>query len=94
MAFPQTNATATRVRTMGQSYPLIRPGPGANPSLYPSFLGLDRRGLPEDRISKGHLFFSFFSKGLFFSKTFFLFFFIFFDTFPASNLWTDLGLSP
>ena len=27
-AFPQTNTTVTRARTMGQTYPLIRPGPG------------------------------------------------------------------
>ena len=38
VVFPQTNATATRVHTMDQSYPLIRPGPGSNPSIYPPFL--------------------------------------------------------
>ena len=44
---------------MGQRYPLIRPGLGDNPPLYPPFLALARRGLPEVRILKGHLFFSF-----------------------------------
>ena len=52
VAFPQTNATVTRVRTMGQSYTLIRPGPGANPPIYPPFLAPVRRGLPEGRIPK------------------------------------------
>jgi hypothetical protein len=47
VAFPQTNVTATRARTMGQSYPLIHPGPGANPPIYPPFLVTARRGLPE-----------------------------------------------
>ncbi len=59
VAFPQTNATVTRARTMGQRYPLIRPGPGDNPSIQPPFLAPARRGLPEDRIPKSPLFFSF-----------------------------------
>ena len=58
MVFPQTNATVTRTHTMGQSYQLIRPGPGDNPPLFPTFLVPVRRGLPEVRIPKGHLFFS------------------------------------
>ncbi len=60
VVFPQTNGTATRARTMGQSYPLIRPGPGANPPIHPPFLVPTRRGLPEDRILKLHFFFSFY----------------------------------
>jgi hypothetical protein len=59
VAFPQTNATATRAHTMDQSYLLIRPGPGVNPPIYPPFLAPGRRGLPEDRIPKDHLFFSY-----------------------------------
>ena len=59
VVFPQTNATVTCDHTMGQSYPLIRPGPGVNPTIYPPFLTPARRGLPEDRIPKDHLFFSF-----------------------------------
>ncbi len=47
VVFPQTNATVTCDRTMGQSYPLIRPGPGVNPTIYPPFLVPGRRGLPE-----------------------------------------------
>ena len=54
VSFPQTNATVTRVRTMDQSYPLIRPGPGANPTTYPPVLAPARRGLPEDRIPEDH----------------------------------------
>ena len=50
VVFPQTNTIATRTLTMGQSYPLIRPGPGANPPIYPPFLAPARRGLPEGRI--------------------------------------------
>ncbi len=49
---------------MGQNYPLIRPGPVANPSLYPPFLVPVRRGLPEGRILKGHLFFLFYTCAL------------------------------
>ena len=59
VTFPQTNASATRVRTMGQSYPPIRLGPEVNPPIYPPFLVPSRRGLPKVRIPKSHLFFSF-----------------------------------
>ncbi len=60
VVFPgQTNTTTTCVRTMDQSYPLIHPGPGANPPIYPPFLTPARRGLPEARIPKDHSFFSF-----------------------------------
>ncbi len=62
MVFPQTKATTTRVRTMGQSYPLIRPGPGTNPTIYPPFLVPTRRCLPEGRIPKGHFFFFFLTR--------------------------------
>ena len=60
VVFPQTNATATRTHTMGQRYPLIRPGPGTNPPIYPLFLVPTRRGLPEVRIPKGLFFFHLF----------------------------------
>ena len=51
-AFPKTNVTTTRVCTMDQDYPLICPGPGSNPSIYPPFLTPARRGPPEGRIPK------------------------------------------
>ena len=51
-ALPQTNETTTRAHTMGQNYPLIRPGPGDNPPIYDPYLVPDRRGLPEGRIPK------------------------------------------
>ena len=43
VVFAQTNTTATRARTMGQTYPVIHPGPGTNPSIYPPFLAPARR---------------------------------------------------
>ena len=47
---------------MDQSYPLIRPGPGANPPIQTPFLNPSRRGLTEGRILKIHLFFFLFQK--------------------------------
>ena len=61
-AFPQTNTTTTRAHKMDQNYPLIHPGPGDNPTIYPPFLSPARRGLPEDRIPKSIAFFFLFRR--------------------------------
>ena len=51
--FPKTNSTHEACpRKTGQVYPLIRPGPGDNPTIYPPFLAPARRGSPEGRIPK------------------------------------------
>ncbi len=52
-----TKRNPTCIREMGQDYPITRPSPGDNPTIYPSFPTLEWRGPPEDRITPIHLFF-------------------------------------
>jgi len=54
---PGRNATATRVRAMGQDYPPTGPSPGANPSIYPSSLPWASGNLFSDISPKSHGFF-------------------------------------
>jgi hypothetical protein len=54
-----TKRNPTCSLTMVQDYPLTRPSPGANLTIYPSFPTLESRDLPEGRIPKSHLYFFF-----------------------------------
>jgi hypothetical protein len=49
-----TKRNPTCAPAMGQDYPRIRPSPGANRPIYPSFPALASRSLPEGRIPKSH----------------------------------------
>jgi hypothetical protein len=55
----QTQPRPTCAHTMGQDYPLTRPSPWDNPTIYPPFLAPARRGPPEGRIPKAMDFFTF-----------------------------------
>jgi hypothetical protein len=49
-----TKRNPTCAPAMGQDYPIIRPSPGDNRPIYPSFPALASRRLPEGRIPKSH----------------------------------------
>ena len=42
---PNTQWNPTCARTMGHDYPITRPSPGDNPSIYPSFRDLPHTGV-------------------------------------------------
>jgi hypothetical protein len=53
---------------MDQDYPITRPSPGANPTIYSSFLTKREEASPKEESPLGHLFFSFLNSATLFDN--------------------------